>query len=235
VAGSVDRPILIAYIIYYMVIALFVGLAVFAGRRAGCHTICWMAPFMIIGRWIRNRFGWASLRLVSGRLRLRGLQKMHLQLPDEPGRKRMVQLGKMENPECILCGTCVDNCSKNAIRYSFLYLTSRAKAWKVRHIRRNPNVSLTVPIHKQIPFLPWVKIPAATITFAGRACVHPPDRIGPELAKVLFRGLVLDEEMKTETSVIEIEPVGEFVTYGVCMPLMDMRDPTKARGRARVA
>jgi hypothetical protein len=116
-----------------------------------------------------------------------------------------------------------------------LYLTSRAKAWKVRHIRRNPNVSLTVPIHKQIPFLPWVKIPAATITFAGRACVHPPDRIGPELAKVLFRGLVLDEEMKTETSVIEIEPVGEFVTYGVCMPLMDMRDPTKARGRARVA
>ena len=24
-----------------------------------------MAPFMIIGRWIRNRFGWPSLRLVA--------------------------------------------------------------------------------------------------------------------------------------------------------------------------
>ena len=26
---------------------------------------------------------------------------------------------QMENLECILCGTCVDNCSKNVIRYSF--------------------------------------------------------------------------------------------------------------------
>jgi len=31
----------------------------------------------------------------------------------------MVQIEKMEHPECILCGTCVDNCSKNVIRYSF--------------------------------------------------------------------------------------------------------------------
>jgi ferredoxin len=31
----------------------------------------------------------------------------------------MVQFGKMENAECILCGTCVDNCARNAIRYSF--------------------------------------------------------------------------------------------------------------------
>lgn len=31
----------------------------------------------------------------------------------------MAQIGKMENAECILCGTCVDNCSKQAIRYSF--------------------------------------------------------------------------------------------------------------------
>jgi Fe-S oxidoreductase len=38
-------------------------LAIFAGRRAGCHTIFWMAPFMIAERWIRNRFVWPSLRL----------------------------------------------------------------------------------------------------------------------------------------------------------------------------
>ncbi len=65
VAGSPDRPIMFAYLIYYIVIGLFVGLAIFAGRRAGCHSICWMAPFMIIGRWIRNRFGWTSLRLAA--------------------------------------------------------------------------------------------------------------------------------------------------------------------------
>ena len=40
-------------------------LAVLMGRRAGCHTICWMAPFMIIGRKIRNLVAWPSLRLVA--------------------------------------------------------------------------------------------------------------------------------------------------------------------------
>ncbi|NUM48786.1 MAG: 4Fe-4S binding protein, partial [Anaerolineales bacterium] len=60
---SVDEPL--KYIIYYLVVLLFVGLAAFVGRRAGCHTVCWMAPFMMVGRWLRNRLGWASLRLVS--------------------------------------------------------------------------------------------------------------------------------------------------------------------------
>ena len=31
----------------------------------------------------------------------------------------MVTAGRMEHDECILCGTCVDNCSRSAIRYSF--------------------------------------------------------------------------------------------------------------------
>ncbi len=31
----------------------------------------------------------------------------------------MVQKGHMEHVECILCGTCVDNCAQDAIRFSF--------------------------------------------------------------------------------------------------------------------
>ena len=31
----------------------------------------------------------------------------------------MVQVGAMEHGECILCGTCVDVCPKDVIRYSF--------------------------------------------------------------------------------------------------------------------
>ncbi len=119
VAGSADRPIFIAYIIYYFVIALFVGLAVFVGRRAGCHTICWMAPFMIIGRWLRNRFGWPSLRLKADASVCADCKKCTSNCPMSLDVKAMVQDEKMENTECILCGTCVDNCTKNAIRYSF--------------------------------------------------------------------------------------------------------------------
>ena len=119
VAGTEDRPIFIAYIIYYAVISLFVGLATFAGKRAGCHTICWMAPFMMIGRWVRNRFGWASLRLAADTSACTDCKTCTKNCPMSLDVNAMVQAGKMEHPECILCGTCVDGCTKKAIRYSF--------------------------------------------------------------------------------------------------------------------
>jgi polyferredoxin len=114
---SVDAPE--KYIIYFVVIFLFIGLAVIFGRRAGCHTICWMAPFMIIGRWIRNRFAWASLRLTADASACSDCKKCTYNCPMSLDVNAMIQIEKMEHPECILCGTCVDNCSKNVIRYSF--------------------------------------------------------------------------------------------------------------------
>lgn len=119
VAGSADRPILFAYIIYYIVIGLFLGLAVLVGRRSGCHAICWMAPFMMLGRWIRNHFAWPSLRLAANPSACADCKKCTSNCPMSLDVNAMVQLGKMENSECILCGTCVDNCSKHAIRYTF--------------------------------------------------------------------------------------------------------------------
>jgi polyferredoxin len=119
VAGSPDRPIIFAYFIYYIVISLFVGLSIIVGRRAGCHTICWMAPFMMIGSWIRSQFGWPSLRLVANPEACKDCKVCTKNCPMSLDVNAMVQNKKMENLECILCGTCVDNCSKSAIRYSF--------------------------------------------------------------------------------------------------------------------
>jgi polyferredoxin len=119
VAGTPDRPILIAYIIYYGVIGLFVGLAAIVGRRAACHTICWMAPFMILGRWVRNQSGWPSLRLVADPSACADCKKCTSNCPMSLDVNAMVHKGRMENHECILCGTCVDNCSKHVLRYSF--------------------------------------------------------------------------------------------------------------------
>lgn len=45
---SVARPE--AYIVYLSVLTLFLGLSLLLGRRGACHTICWMAPFMVIGQ-----------------------------------------------------------------------------------------------------------------------------------------------------------------------------------------
>ena len=44
---------------------------------------------------------------------------MHDNCPMSLDVNGMVQIGKMENTECILCGACMDNCSQRAIRYSF--------------------------------------------------------------------------------------------------------------------
>jgi hypothetical protein len=122
-----------------------------------------------------------------------------------------------------------------AVHNGKIYTSSKTDAWKVRHIRNNPHVSLTVPIAKRIPFLPWIKIPAATITFSGVAEAITPDSVSDDILQVLFRGMQSDSEMLAATSVISIEPVGDFVTYGVGIPMMEMRDTKKARGRAAVA
>jgi ferredoxin-type protein NapH len=107
------------FLIYYIIIALFFGLAVILGRRAGCHTICWMAPFMILGRKLRNLVKWPALRLVAEPAKCSDCQTCTRNCPMSLDVNGMVQQADMENSECILCGTCVDGCTKSAIRFSF--------------------------------------------------------------------------------------------------------------------
>ena len=75
-----------------------------------------------------------------------------------------------------------------------LYILSGEDTWKVRHIRQNPSVSVTVPIPKRIPFLPWIKIPSATISFAGRASVDVAESVGQAVLHALRRGQESDIE-----------------------------------------
>lgn len=114
------------------------------------------------------------------------------------------------------------------------YISSQKQAWKTRHIAQNSSVSLTIPIHKSIPFLPWVQIPAATISFSGQATVQDAEKIPAEILQKLFRGTEQDIPLLKKNSVITVRPVGEFITYGIGMSLMDMRFPEKARGRAAI-
>jgi polyferredoxin len=107
------------YMVYYIVIAVFLGLALVFGRRAGCHTICWMAPFMILGRKLRNVARWPALRLVAEPANCSNCRACTRNCPMSLDVNGMVTRGNMEDSECILCGNCVDGCSKDAIRFSF--------------------------------------------------------------------------------------------------------------------
>jgi polyferredoxin len=107
------------FIVYYVIIALFLGLALVFGRRAGCHTICWMAPFMIVGRKVRNLFRWPALRLQADEEACIDCGRCTRECPMSLDVNEMVHAETMENSECILCGNCVDTCPKDVIRYTF--------------------------------------------------------------------------------------------------------------------
>lgn len=114
---SVDEPL--KYITYFSVVFLFLVIAVFTGRRGSCHTICWMAPFMILGRNLGNFLHLPGLRLQADSTKCSNCQVCTTNCPMSLDVNGMVKVGKMENPECILCGKCVDGCSKKAIRFVF--------------------------------------------------------------------------------------------------------------------
>jgi ferredoxin-type protein NapH len=114
---SVGEPF--AYLIYYFFVALIVVLAFTAGKRAFCHYACWMAPFMVIGRKIRNVLKWPSLGLRADPESCRACGSCDTICPMSLEVQNMVKKGDMENSECILCGSCADHCPSQSIRYSF--------------------------------------------------------------------------------------------------------------------
>ncbi|MEE8568323.1 MAG: 4Fe-4S binding protein [Anaerolineales bacterium] len=107
------------FMIYYIIIAIFLTLAIVVGRRAGCHYICWMAPFMIIGRRVRNLFKWPALGLRVEPDKCIDCKRCTRDCPMSLDVNGMVNMGDIEHNECILCGTCADNCPEDVIHYSF--------------------------------------------------------------------------------------------------------------------
>lgn len=113
-----------------------------------------------------------------------------------------------------------------------LFISTNKGSWKVRHIAANPNVSMTVTLPKRVPFLPFIKVPAATVTFKGEAQLLEVGDIGESVFKRLPRGKERDPEVLQDTAIIRIIPHGDFVTYGIAMPITQMRKHEEAHGRA---
>lgn len=114
--SAASMPGLIALI---SVSGLFAALALLVGKRAGCHTICWMAPFMIMGRKVRNLLAWPSLRLSAQSESCRGCGTCGKHCPMSIDVQAMVQAGSMESSDCILCASCADACPQDTIRLTF--------------------------------------------------------------------------------------------------------------------
>ncbi|MBQ5676438.1 MAG: 4Fe-4S binding protein, partial [Lachnospiraceae bacterium] len=114
---SVDMPV--KYVIYYLVVIIFFFMSVFFGRRASCHYICWIAPFMVIGRKLRNLLGTPALQLEADETKCIDCKICERECPMSLPVNEMVKEQEMEQSECILCGKCADSCPKKAIKLTF--------------------------------------------------------------------------------------------------------------------
>jgi len=114
-----------------------------------------------------------------------------------------------------------------------LYVVVAADSWKARHIAASGQVAVTVPVRRGGLLSLLLPIPPATISFHAAAIVHPagPMASGAVPAKLTS---LLPAERRDKSCVIEIVPEGWFVTYGIGVSLMKMRDTSAARARLPV-
>ena len=114
-----------------------------------------------------------------------------------------------------------------------MYVAVASDGWKARHIAASGRVSVTVPVRRGGPLSLLFPIPPATVSFHGAAIVHP---AGPVEAHAVPKQLasLLPAERQATSRLIEILPEGHFLTYGLGVSLMQMRDPSAARARVPV-
>ena len=120
------------------------------------------------------------------------------------------------------------------VRDRRLYINTDKNSWKVRHIQHNPHVSLTIPVNRRVPLMPWIKIPAAAITFRGEAQILALEDAPPGILQALPHDPAEDPQKMAGFCLIEVTPQKDFLTYGIGVSLLQMRDPAQARGRAPV-
>lgn len=107
-----------------------------------------------------------------------------------------------------------------------------ATSWKARTIADDQIVAMTVPVRRGGILAMLFPIPPAAISFRARAKVGEPcmldqDSLPPKFARLL-------PPTTTPSCLIELTPVGSFLTYGIGVPLMTMRDPEASLARVPV-
>lgn len=106
-------------ITYILILTLITVLALLLGKRGMCHSICWMAPFMILGTKLKDLLPIPSLKLTADSSACISCKQCTGKCPMSLEVQEMVSKNNMSNSECILCGECADTCPKKLIKLSF--------------------------------------------------------------------------------------------------------------------
>lgn len=106
---------LMSLAIYFGIVLLFFIPNLFLGRRAMCHTICWMAPFMILGGKLGKALKVSQLHVVAVPDACIGCGKCDAACPMSLDVEAQVKSGCIADVECIQCAACCDACPKDVL------------------------------------------------------------------------------------------------------------------------
>ena len=108
------------YVVYYGVVFFVVAPALIHGKRAFCHYVCWMAPFMIIGSTVGRWLHLPQFHIEIETDQCVGCGKCSTACPMGLDVRKLVSEdkdGALKTTECIQCGACVDDCPKKVLSY----------------------------------------------------------------------------------------------------------------------
>jgi polyferredoxin len=108
------------YIIYYSVLLLILILNFIFGRRAFCHYLCWMAPFMALGKSI-SRYLWVipAVHIKSEQEKCTECGACSRVCPMGLSVSQMAKTNEFQHIDCINCMNCVDTCPQDVLRVGF--------------------------------------------------------------------------------------------------------------------
>jgi polyferredoxin len=126
------------YIVYFAVITIMAVLSLALGKRAACQSICWMAPFMVLGSLLKEKLCIPSLRLTADPKRCTACKACEKHCPMGLPVSDMAKSGKTFHSECVLCGACADRCAQGALKLRFCAAKPPARTGSVRAEKEMP-------------------------------------------------------------------------------------------------
>ena len=85
---------------------------------------------MIVGSKLRNKLKLPGLRIAVDKKACVGCDQCTKHCPMSLNVREMVQNGDMTNTSCILCGKCIDQCSKHVLQYTLISNKQEVKSKK---------------------------------------------------------------------------------------------------------
>lgn len=122
--GMSDIPVHRRILLTLGAVMIIVPLAILFGKFASCKYICWQAPIMVIGKKIRDMLRLPGLRIKANASQCKSCGACNKSCPMGIDVVKKVADGEIADNECILCGSCIETCKFDVLKYC-IYVTKQ--------------------------------------------------------------------------------------------------------------